>query len=296
MLAAITADFARISDVQVTTILDQRLADRSLDPRIHVTHVAVDDESAVFRQLAAESDYALIIAPEFDGILHRRCEQALVAGARLLGPTPEAVALCSDKLALARHWHATGVPTPPTLSRTTHTPPFSPPFITKPRFGAGSQGIDIIQAPHDRPGIDDDEIIQPLIPGFAASVAFLIGPNQSVALPPCAQHLDDGFQYLGGSTPIPADLASRATSIARSAIARVPGLYGYVGVDVLLGERDWAIEINPRLTTSYLGLHRLCEGNLADALLRVVRGDEVELSWREKSCEWRVSSDEEEGK
>jgi predicted ATP-grasp superfamily ATP-dependent carboligase len=204
--------------------------------------------------------------------------------------------LCSDKLALARHWHATSVPTPPTVSRTDHPPPFSSPYIVKPRFGAGSQGIDIFPSPHDRVGKGDDEIIQPLIPGFAASVAFLIGPNQSVALPPCAQHLDDGFHYLGGSTPIPADLATRATSIARSAIAGIPGLCGYIGVDVVLGERDWAIEINPRLTTSYLGLRQLCAGNLADALLRVVRGEQVELAWKANSFEWRVASGEEEGK
>jgi predicted ATP-grasp superfamily ATP-dependent carboligase len=162
--------------------------------------------------------------------------------------------------------------------------------MVKPRFGAGSQGIRIVNAPgqQSRPG--EDEIIQPLMPGYAASVAFLIGPSQSVSLPTCAQYLDDQFHYLGGSTPLPAELATRAIAIARSAIASIPGLCGYISVDVVLGERAWAIEINPRLTTSYLGLRQLCAGNLADALLRVVRGDEVALSWKAKSCEWRVAS------
>ena len=294
MLSAITADFAAIPDVQVTTILDQRLADRSLDPRVRVTHVVAGDEAGVFHRLAAEADFALIIAPEFDGILHRRCEQALAAAARLLGPTPAAVALCSDKLTLARHWDAAGVPTPPTLPRTDKGPPFAAPWIVKPRFGAGSHGIRIANGTEQQSHTGGDEIIQPLVPGFAASVAFLIGPNQTVALPPCAQHLDDQFHYLGGSTPIPAELATRATSIARSALAGIPGLSGYLGVDVVLGERDWAIEINPRLTTSYLGLRQLCEGNLGDALLRVVRGEQVALSWQSKTCEWRVASGEQE--
>jgi predicted ATP-grasp superfamily ATP-dependent carboligase len=34
------------------------------------------------------------------------------------------------------------------------------------------------------------------------------------------------------------------------------------------------IEINPRLTTSYVGLRRLARFNLAEALLRLLVGDE----------------------
>ena len=53
----------------------------------------------------------------------------------------------------------------------------------------------------------------------------------------------------------------------------MPGLSGYVGVDVVLGNdgRDWAIEINPRLTTSYVGLRALAGFNLAEAMLAVAR-------------------------
>ena len=62
----------------------------------------------------------------------------------------------------------------------------------------------------------------------------------------------------------------------------MPGLQGYVGVDVVLGDdrRDWAIEINPRLTTSYVGLRALARFNLAEAMLAAVRGDPLpRLDW-----------------
>jgi predicted ATP-grasp superfamily ATP-dependent carboligase len=74
--------------------------------------------------------------------------------------------------------------------------------------------------------------------------------------------------------------------LARQAVAVVPGLAGYVGVDVILGDaadgsRDWVIEINPRLTTSYVGLRALCQDNLAERMLRVIQGlDAPALSWK----------------
>jgi predicted ATP-grasp superfamily ATP-dependent carboligase len=57
-------------------------------------------------------------------------------------------------------------------------------------------------------------------------------------------------------------------------------LAGYVGVDVVLGDtedgsQDQAIEINPRLTTSYIGLRRLARDNLAEALLALMAGQHV---------------------
>jgi len=59
-----------------------------------------------------------------------------------------------------------------------------------------------------------------------------------------------------------------------------------VGVDLVLGSapdgsEDWVIEINPRLTTSYIGLRALAEFNLAQALIDIVIGKEVKpLKWR----------------
>src|SRR5262249_27211100 len=109
-----------------------------------------------------------------------------------------------------------------------------------------------------------DHIVQPFVPGVAASVAFLFGPGRCLALPPAAQRLseDDCFRYLGGSVPLPPPLAERARRLAWTAVETLPDLRGYVGVDVVLGDAtdgsaDWIIEINPRLTTSYVGLRAL---------------------------------------
>jgi predicted ATP-grasp superfamily ATP-dependent carboligase len=134
-------------------------------------------------------------------------------------------------------------------------------------------------------------IAQRYVPGLAASVAFLIGPSRVVPLVPCEQLLstDGRFTYLGGRLPIAPDLADRVLRIADRAVRSVPGLLGYVGADVVLGDdgRDWAIEINPRLTTSYVGLRALARFNLAGAMLAFVRGQPLpELAWHDRQIEF----------
>ena len=131
-------------------------------------------------------------------------------------------------------------------------------------------------------------IVQQFVTGQAASVAFLIGRRRTHALVPASQEIsDDGrFRYLGGRLPLQEELAVRAKRIAVRAVKAVSGLFGYVGVDVVLGSAadgsdDVVIEINPRLTTSYVGLRALAVENLADLMLRLARGESVaKPRWR----------------
>jgi predicted ATP-grasp superfamily ATP-dependent carboligase len=63
----------------------------------------------------------------------------------------------------------------------------------------------------------------------------------------------------------------------------VPGLSGYVGLDLLAPfatpEELLVVEINPRLTTSYLGYRALADQNIAQYLLPACRPEEP-LRWK----------------
>jgi predicted ATP-grasp superfamily ATP-dependent carboligase len=123
-------------------------------------------------------------------------------------------------------------------------------------------------------------------PGLPASVSVLTGPGRLHILPACRQLLsDDGqFRYLGGRAPLSADLCRRAESLGRAVAAVLPSAVGYFGIDLVLGDEadgsaDVVIEVNPRLTTSYVGLRRIARMNLAEAMLLAARGEQVDLSF-----------------
>jgi predicted ATP-grasp superfamily ATP-dependent carboligase len=297
MVSAVLEDFARAPGIEAVTLVADTIAGRLPS---HLTRRAgAGAEPDLFRALAAWADYTLVIAPEPDAVLETRCRWVLEAAGKLLGPSPQAVHLAADKWQLSLHLGQRGIPTPATW-QTIHSPPasFLPfPIVLKPRHGAGSQATFLVRetaelaaawAGYWEAGLCEEALVQEFVPGIPASVAFLIGRDGPVALLPAAQHLsEDGrFRYRGGSIPLPPHLAGRAASLARRAVEAMPALQGYIGVDLVLGgaedgSQDRVIEINPRLTTSYVGLRALAQTNLAEAMLHMVRGESIPpLAWR----------------
>jgi tyramine---L-glutamate ligase len=249
-----------------------------------------------FCRLARSADLTMVVAPESDGILLSRCRWVHECGGRLLGSTLDAIRLTADKVALARFLRDSQIPTPETrivpLQTSLSSEDF--PLIWKPRDGAGSQATFLVTNAADfeqcagraaAEGWHGEAIVQPYVHGVPASVAFLLGTEElPVPLRPAIQHvsLDGRFHYLGGRIPLPTALANRAVELASRAVQCVAGLCGYVGVDLVLGadrSSDCVIEINPRLTTSYIGLRALAATNLAEAMLHVAAGEMPKLSW-----------------
>jgi tyramine---L-glutamate ligase len=238
-----------------------------------------------FEEMCKVSDWTIIIAPAFDDCLGRYAESVQRAEGHLLGPSLDAIRLTSDKFELFDHWRRHNIPTPATTEREP-TACGAFPVVWKPRDGAGSTMTFLFTSPHDVVSAQakivaenhlGPMILQEFIPGRAASIAFLCGPASNIPLLPAFQLLsnDGRFSYLGGEIPLSPDLARRAVQLGQRAVDCVQGLKGFIGVDLVLGQaedgtQDYAIEINPRLTTSYVGLRRLALFNLADAMLQAV--------------------------
>lgn len=297
MLSALLEDFGHVSGVETVALLGERCRQESRGTIC--TRIPACEEESTFRELAAQADFTLIIAPEFDDLLLTRCRWVVESGGRLLGPSLAAVELTADKLALSRHLRSRGVRTPESrpFVRGEEVSQAILPAVWKPRYGAGSLATFLV---HDQQelracvdqaraeGWQGKMLVQPFMPGRAASSAFLTGPHGRVPLLPASQQLsEDGrFHYRGGTVPLLPHLGKRVVEIATRALETLADLRGYVGVDVVLGQaedgsEDAVIEINPRPTTSYVGLRALAETNLAGAWLQAASGAEIpDLVWR----------------
>ena len=287
MLEAILADATRLPGVEVHTTWDARL-ERPFQTGATV-HESVNPghEAELFRKLARTCERTLLIAPELDGQLRSRCWLVEAMGGTLAGPSYAGVALTADKLLLAQHLDRHGIATLPTH-------PFDPecsleelpfPLVLKPRDGAGSQDVRRVDQFEDlsylfrrRGDIPQDLIWQPYVAGRALSVAVVLRDGHLQAWPVAEQHLsgDGRFRYLGGRVPAQVKRVDEVRLLAGRACNRVPGLRGYVGVDLLLPDDGppLVVEINPRLTTSYLGYRRLSADNLAAWVLGLRKPDE----------------------
>lgn len=286
MLMALASDFGRLPEVD-TRVICSGGNSRLWAGMLGCEAIDAGDRTdrMVLAEAAAQADWTLVVAPEFDGRLSERAAWVTRAGGKLLGCSLSSILLTADKHATAVHLGMRDIPVPEGSkivggTQLPHPLPWKR-SVLKPRYGAGSQGIYLLDDEHALRATTwpIDMRLECFMPGQAASVAALCGPVGVFPLPACRQEIsqDGQFQYLGGSSPLEAPLAARASRLAVAALSSIPGLLGYVGVDMVLGDhpgggQDAVIEINPRLTTSYVGLRSLSTTNLAQGMLDVAEG------------------------
>lgn len=299
MLSAVIEDALK-TGVEPITLRDSRLVGGLPDGCQAVEVGSVAEHLEAFSAFATGADYTLLIAPEFEGWLLKLARLAVDARANLLSPDPTFIALASDKQATADRLERQKVAVPRGLMlEPFDKPPKSPyPAVLKPNDGAGSQSIRLVnKATEAKKWMEASPPwtwrFEKLHPGVAASVSILAGLGEPIALAPCQQNLsgDGSFLYLGGETPLPVPLAERATRLGLAAARALPKTTGMFGIDLVLGEaedgsQDVVIEVNPRLTTSYVGLRAACEQNLLQATIDAVEGREIALSFRPERLEF----------
>ncbi|MCH2114748.1 MAG: ATP-grasp domain-containing protein [Pirellulales bacterium] len=298
MLAALAEDFSAIDGCRVSVLKDMRLDQLSL-PGCEVIEVhSSAHRRDVLTEEAAAADHTLIIAPEFDNILGETHALAREAGANVLAPAADFVALAADKNLMARSCHDAGIRTPraTVLEADEERLPadFEYPAVLKPVVGAGSQHTLLIASARDEPPpYPWPRRLEQYCVGTPVSVAFLCGADHRVPLAACRQHQsnDGRFTYLGGSLLLEDALARRATALADRVLEAVVGARAYVGVDMILGKsadgsEDFFLEVNPRMTTSYVGLRAATDQNLAAALLANAAGQVVRPRFRMEPLEF----------
>jgi predicted ATP-grasp superfamily ATP-dependent carboligase len=300
MIGALAGDLLRIEGCRVVALRDPRIVQLALGACEVVDVLSRSSHGEEFDRLAVQADATILIAPEIDGILWNAARRAISAGGRLFSPSPEFIRIAANKQRTCEVLQAAGVPVPEGRVLESDEPvpaQFPYPAVVKPLDGAGSQDTYFVRGPHDSPpAYAWRRRLERYVPGLSASAAMLCGPSGRIGLMPCTQRIsDDGrLRYLGGELPMAVGLAERARGLADRALAAMPATTGYVGVDLVLGREpdgseDVIIEVNPRLTTSYVGLRAATRTNLAEAMWRVARGELRRVEFADRPIEFDSS-------
>ncbi|MFN3476225.1 MAG: ATP-grasp domain-containing protein [Candidatus Methylomirabilales bacterium] len=301
MLKSLLLDFLSLQDHEVITTIDHRLrAKLRLPQGCRVVEVRGDGKG-IFCSLVEKAEAVLIIAPETDSILADLTALVEERGKLLLGSSREAVIATGDKAIAYQRLSGFRVPTPETYEIPFCEDPFPAiehlgyPVVVKPIDGVGCQGVFVVRKEEEvQPAISalkrettwDRFLLQRYIEGVHASVSLIGNGQEALPLTLNAQEIRGRkrLRYRGGLTPLQHRLQPKAFENVQGIPSAIKGLKGYFGVDVVLAEDEaFVIEVNPRLTTSYVGVRKVVKLNLASAILNASQGslpEEVPLTGR----------------
>jgi predicted ATP-grasp superfamily ATP-dependent carboligase len=227
------------------------------------------DFDCELERLAPDCDVGLVIAPDH---LLFGFTRILEEFTRNIGCSSLVTAVCADKVRTGAILKRHGVPVPETVD--------SGPRVVKPIRGCGSAGVRISEEP---PG--EEEFAQRYIEGEHLS-ASLVGsmnvgeaclyysgkPPLSLALNRQNIEVKNGvFHYLGGETPVEHPRSEEILAVAKKTVT-VLGCQGYAGVDMVVGDRIYVVDVNPSITTSIIGIAAVMEEEIAGILVEASQG------------------------
>jgi predicted ATP-grasp superfamily ATP-dependent carboligase len=285
MLRALVGDLARLEGLDLLVARDARLPSADL-PGTPVPVEEGDDCWRVWTEAIDNADAVWPVAPETGGLLLRLCALTVAAGKALLGCRPEAVRLCGSKRATFARLSAHAIPVVPTWrlgGDEAPDPPAPAGWVAKPDDGAGAEDTFFLPdeaaliAFRAAPPAGHDWVVQPFLPGEAASLSLLCRDGEAWLLSCNDQHVDltgGRFHYRGWTVGGREAQRDRYAPLAAAVARAIAGLWGYVGVDLIdTAAGPVVLEINPRLTTPYAGLGDAIGANPAALVLALAAGE-----------------------
>ncbi len=296
MLHTLVADM-KAAGHEVTVLLDARLS--KLNPPIAAdctVPVFHPHEAEKFLVHAAEiNDAVYVVAPETGQTLESLVQLLGQTGKLSLNCEAGAINKVADKTVLWENLKSHGLPAPETLHfdvnqnlaevKSEIKRRLSYPVVFKPVDGVSCGGLSLVQEEAQVEGAiarikaesaAKQFIAQEFIRGEAVSVSLLCTGTEAVAISLNKQNVklatpESASSYEGGAVPFNHPLKKEAFVVAEKVAVAFAGLRGYVGVDLVLAhDEPYVVDVNPRLTTSYVGLSRAAGFNVAEAMINAV--------------------------
>jgi hypothetical protein len=237
-----------------------------------------------FRQViegkAQDCDAGLIIAPDrMLPELNRILEENTVN----LGCSPESAACCADKLLCTKILQKAGIRAPELAAK----PKKGKKYVTKPRFGCGAEETYLVSEFENIDENNEEFIASEYIEGMHLSVSLIAG-QKPLPIAVNRQFVEFGqkeseirqsgvkagvnagaccVKYNGSLTPYQ---TPRKVELYENAVSTAECLkcFGYVGIDMVLADIPYVVDVNPRPTASLFGISRVMREEIGDLLLR----------------------------
>ncbi|WP_286164087.1 ATP-grasp domain-containing protein [Azoarcus sp. DN11] len=292
MRDALAADLQRVDSVELTCVVSRHAPLPAALAGIRCVDGG-DGGLAAADFLAGEIpayDRVWVVAPESDDLLAQLSD--CVGAERWVGCTTPAIRVAASKSATRRCLAASGIDVPPAWQPGEPEPASVAGWIVKPDDGAGS--VDAQRHAHFAAARDDlvarfdrgaASTLEAWIEGIPLSLSLLCRAGRAELLAVNRQRIASSpggaVVYHGvdiGIAAIDGAAGRRLAALAQQIAAALPGLAGYVGVDVVwpasslsddaaATARPVVIEINPRVTCAYVGLSAALDRNLAREIL-----------------------------
>jgi predicted ATP-grasp superfamily ATP-dependent carboligase len=302
MLRSIISDFKK-TGFEISSLLDHRI--HYLSPYLRADSIDLintnDDFITKFKEKLKDSKFCFVIAPEFSNILYNLTQIAVKMNKVILSTNLEAIKLASSKLLTYNYFKTHSILTPRTYLIpykknnldiefiTKKINKLKQPIIIKPVDGVGAESIYYFENKmqifnffkNNKQNLDLTRkfILQEYISGEDLSISLINHHNSNpIILSVNSQQVilkndDDGSQYYGGYTPV--DFFSSIKKTLNSCLKRLDltDFSGFFGIDFIKvnSNFNYFIEINPRLTTSYIGLRNIIKQNPVDLLFNLDR-------------------------
>jgi predicted ATP-grasp superfamily ATP-dependent carboligase len=268
---------------QGAMLLQALLADLATLPGVELVTMASPGPpfGERFGACVEAADAVWPLAWESDGLLERLSREILRGKRVLLGSAPGAIRVAASKLKVAHALADGGVAAVATYSPHQPLPHRRGAWVVKPDDGAGCLDTRLFSdraaaLAWIRASADEDYVLQPFVAGTLGSLSLLCCDGVARVLS-CNQERvamrDNQFHFLGSTVNGLDDADGALERLAQQVAASIPSLWGYVGVDFILTRRGAVVlEVNPRLTASYAGLHASIGCNPAGLVIELLKG------------------------
>ncbi len=273
MRDAVIRDFSLLPEVAITVSWDDRLPKPQADSLVTIT--TGDNALEHWAKSFEMSDAVILIAPETKGVLYQLTKMVEQSGSTLLGCHSTAVVVASSKLLTCQVLQSAGVSVLPCYRWQDIPLNMNGPYVAKMDDGAGCEDSRIFK---DFDSLDEfmqtrqeTHVVQTYQEGTPVSISMLCKHGRAWLLSCNQQKISNGsglFRYTGSILNGVDEFRAQFEQIAEQVAQAIPGLFAYVGIDLIL-EHGYChvLEINPRLTTSYAGIHEAVSRNPARLIL-----------------------------